>query len=244
MRADLDKLATRRILFSHHSVGENILDGLRAVEKELPGARGLAIMGMREAAGAEAPALVEITGGSNGDPKSKIDFFARTVREGKLGRPDLAFMKLCYVDFEPQTDVQSLFAYYRATIEALKRDAPGIRIAHSTVPLTVWASGVRSRVYRLIGKAVAGDTSNVRRAQFNALLKQTFADDPIYDLATIEATAPDGTKATFLQGGKEYMTLYRGYSEDGGHLNVAGQKVAAEAVIHFLAKAVDATPTN
>ena len=58
------------------------------------------------------PAWLDASGGENGDPKSKIDYFANTIRNNTSLRPKLAFMKFCYVDFNPHTNVDELFAYY------------------------------------------------------------------------------------------------------------------------------------
>ena len=135
-----------------------------------------------------------------------------------------------------RTDVDELFAYYRSTLEALKREHPEIRFAHVTVPFTTSPTGLKQRVYRLIGREVWADASNVKRTEFNRRLKESFGSDPVFDLSRLEATAPDGHLTTFEQGGRSYLALYPGYTEDDGHLNDAGQRSVGSAAIRFLAE--------
>jgi hypothetical protein len=179
--------------------------------------------------------LIEFEGGKNGDPEGKIDAFAATIRGESRLKPDLAFMKFCFVDFNPRTNVDELFNYYRKTIDELKKEHPEIRFAHITVPLTERPTGLKWRIFRLIGKEVWEDEANVKRAEFDRLLKESFGADPVFDLSRIEATTPDGHLTTFEERGQSYLSLYPGYTEDGGHLNTLGQQVAGKAFIHFMA---------
>jgi hypothetical protein len=117
------------------------------------------------------------------------------------------------------------------------QDDPEIRFAHTTVPLTVWPTVVKSKVKPLIGREVWEDMSNVKRAEFNRRLKECFKLDPIFDISLIEATAPDGQLTTIEKGGQIYPSLYPGYaSDDKGHLNAMGQQVAGEAFIRIIAQ--------
>ena len=68
------------------------------------------------------------------------------------------------------------------------------------------------------------------------LLKKNFGADPVFDLARLEATAPDGHLTTFEQGGQSYLSLYSGYAEDEGHLNTLGQQVVGAGAIKFMAE--------
>ena len=236
LAADLAAARQGRILFSHHSVGANIIDGVKRLDGENPGASRIRVASLEEAATSTGPMLIHFSGGQNGEPKTKIDSFAATIRSDTSLKPDLAFMKFCYVDFNLRTDVDDLFGYYRKTIEALKREHPEIRFAHVTVPLTMWPTGLKWRVFRLIDREVWDDATNVKRAEFNRRLKESFGSDPVFDLARIEATAPDGRLTTFEQDGRSYLSLYPGYTEDNGHLNVVGQQLAGAAAIHFMAE--------
>ena len=233
---DLATASKGRILFSHHSVGANIIEGIERIDAANPNGSKIRVASLKEAATSNGPMLIQFAGGKNGDPKGKVDAFAETIRGGTNLKPDLAFMKFCFVDFSPRTDVNDLFSYYKRTIESLKREHPEIRFAHVTVPLTERPTSIKWRIFRLIGKEVWEDEANVKRAEFDRLLKEYFKADPILDLSLLEATAPDGHLTTFEERGQNYLSLYPGYTEDGGHLNVVGQQVAGEAAIRFIAE--------
>jgi len=233
---DLAIASRGRILFSHHSVGANIIEGIKRIDKEYPEGGHIRVASLEEAATSKGPMLIQFSGGENGDPKGKVDAFAKTIRDDTQLKPDLAYMKFCFVDFNPRTDVKDLFSYYKRTVESLKREHPEIRFAHVTVPLKERPTGLKWKLFRLIGKEVWEDEANVKRAEFDRLLKENFKTDPIFDLSVVEATAPDGHLTTFEERGQNYLSLYPGYTEDGGHLNVVGQQVAGEAAIRFIAE--------
>lgn len=236
---DLGVVRRARIYFYHHSVGENLLAGVKAFDGAVAGTP-LAMVAPEQAATRDGPVLAHAGGGRNGDPKGKIDFFAATVRQRTGLKPDLTLMKLCYADFNPRTDVEDVFAHYQRTLEALQREHPEIRFAHVTVPLMASPTGLKASVYRLIGREVWADASNVRRAEFNRRLKESFPSDAVLDLAHLEATTGDGGAVTFEYGGRRYPALNPEYTDDGGHLNPAGQQVAGAAVIRFLASVLHA----
>ncbi|MFZ5523323.1 MAG: hypothetical protein ACOY9D_04465 [Pseudomonadota bacterium] len=244
LSADLAVVRQGRILFSHHSVGVNIIMGVKRFDAEIPGESHIRLASLAEAATSRGPMLIDFTGGKNGEPKTKIDAFAAAIRGESQLKPDLAFMKFCYVDFNPRTDVDDLFGYYRKTVEALKHEHPEIRFAHVTVPLTTWPTELKWRIFRLIGKEVWEDAANVKRAEFNRRLKESFGTDLLFDLASIEATAPDGRLTAFEQDGRSYLSLYPGYTEDGGHLNLVGQQVVGAAAIRFMAEGLKGRGTK
>jgi hypothetical protein len=226
------------------SVGTDILAGIKQLDAEIAGGGRLRPVSLQEAVASEGPALIDVSGGRNGEPRTKIDFFATTIRGGARLKPNLAFMKFCYVDFNPRTDIDDLFGYYRNTLEGLKREHPEIRFAHVTVPLMEQPTGLKWRLYRLIGREVWEDAANVKRAQFNQRLQESFGSDPVFDIARVEATTPDGRLTTFEQDGRSYLSLYPGYTEDGGHLNTAGQRAAGTAAIRFLAEGLKGRGTT
>jgi len=127
---------------------------------------------------------------------------------------------------------------YSRTILTLKHEHPEIQFAHVTVPLTTTPTDLKHRIFRFIGKEVWEDMANVKRTEFSRRIKETFGSDPVFELAQVEATAPDGSLSTFSQNGQSYISLYSGYAEDDGHLNIVGQKIAGEAAIRFMAKAL------
>lgn len=240
LKAALEPVRRARVLFSHHSVGRNILAGIAALDADAGGPR-LRIVEGEEYARVEGPVLAHVSGGRNTDPRSKIDFFAATVRAGGAGpgAPRLALMKLCYVDFDPRTDVDGLFEAYRTTLAALKREFPGITFGHVTVPLHRRPTDLRSSLRRLAGREVWEDAANVKRSEFNRRLREAFAGDPVLDLAGVESAGPaGGPPATFEAGGRTWPALHPAFTEDGGHLNALGERAAGKAAIEFLAAAL------
>ena len=235
--ADLAAVRKGRIFFSHHSVGENILEGIQLVLAD-SGAAPLKVASLDAAAGTAGPVLLHGSGGRNGDPESKIAFFETTIRGNPHLRPDIAFMKFCWVDFAPSTDVDGLFTHYRGAITALKRDHPEIRFAHVTVTLTPREMDLKSRVRRILRLQEWTDASNAKRNEFNRKLVQAFSSDPVFDLAGVESTGPDRKPVSFELDGKRIPSMFPGYTEDNGHLNAAGQRAAGAAAIRFLASAL------
>jgi hypothetical protein len=233
---DLALLQQGRILFSHHSVGVNLISGVQRLDAELAG--GQLKAARVDETPVDGPVLGHISGGKNGDPDSKLRFFGDFMRSRAKPLPQVAFMKFCYVDFDPSTDVSALFARYRDTIEALRREFPAVRFAHVTVPLMTQPTGVMPRVKRLLGRELWDDIGNAKRTQFNERLVGTFRGDPILDLASLEVIGPAGDESSFEFQGKRYPALHPAYTVDGGHLNDLGQRLAGAAAIHFMADAL------
>lgn len=236
-KADLQVVAGARVFFLHQSVGFNIMDGFPRLAGE---DSGLRIVNVDESAPGDGAVFAHSTEGRNTDPKSKIDAFGRILREKKELKPDVALLKLCYVDFNPNTDAKELFNYYAKQIEELKAELPEVVFAHTTAPLKKWGTGIKARLNRKLGRLVWEDESNARRAEYNALLAEHFGDDPIIDVARAESTRPDGTRVTFPLGKRTYHALEPSYTDDGGHLNPLGQRVVAKEFVRVLAEALSA----
>lgn len=224
--ADLVAVRGARVLFVHHSVGGNVLDGLRRLDDEYgpPGAR-VRIVPLAEAAFVDGPAVVHASGGENGDPDSKIAFFKDLFTDRPWLQPQLALMKLCYVDITPATDVTSLFLRYQRAIVALASQQPKTRFGHVTTPLTQSPFDFKSVVRRAAGFDVWEDAANEKRRAYNRLLRQVFLADPVFDLAAAEV-------------GPDRSSLNPVFTEDGGHLNGVGARVVAAAFVRFLAGAL------
>jgi hypothetical protein len=233
LKADIDSALGARVFFAHHSVGANLLTGVETLARE--SGRELKLTDLDHADGASASNWTHSYGGQNGAPKTKIDHFVSVMRKGL--KPDLAFMKFCFVDFGPDTDVAELFAYYQRAMTTLKQERPEVRFAHVTVPLMVNPSGLKSMIKRLIGRDGRQDLANVKRSEFNRRLVEAFPSDPIFDLARAESTRPDGTRETFDYGGKVYYSLAPAYTDDGAHLDARGQRALGAEMIRFVARA-------
>ncbi len=236
LAADVSLVRGARIFFLHQSVGANVLEGVERLDVEVAGPK-LRMVTLPAASTVAGPAVVHGSGGDNAAPTSKIDFFARAIAEAPGLAPELAFLKLCYVDVDPATDVDALFAHYRHTLRGLAVRYPEIRFAHVTVPLTTSGRGLKSALRRFLGLPVWQDAANVKRSAFNERLKAEFADAPIFDLAHIESTGPDGV-SSFVWNAHSYPCLDASYTNDGGHLNATGERVVAAAWLRFVAAAL------
>ena len=234
-RKDLMIIKDKRIYFMHHSVGNNISAGLKTLSSE--SGVDLKVIYKKDQPKTSEKVFINATGGTNTQPKTKVDSFVEQIKGLNSNVvPDIAFMKFCYVDFNPNTDVNEIFSYYKQNIETLKNERPDVKLAHFTVPLKARPNSIKDKINRLLGRPVWEDTSNVKRAEFNKLLFEAFPQDPIFDIARIESTLPDGSRSSFVQDGKTYYSLASEYTDDGGHLNSLGQRRAAIEIAEFLAK--------
>jgi hypothetical protein len=233
-RADLKSLASLRVFFAHQSVGRNILDGLASLANE--GGAAVRIEPLdRKPVG---PVIVEASAGRNGHPDSKLQFFGEAMATLGDELPRVALVKFCYVDFNPHTDVEALFLAYQSLMVPLQRKYPAVVFIHVTAPLTVRPGGPKASVYRWLGRGVWEDDANVRRAAFNDRIRSTFRNEPVFDLARIESTRPDGTQESFTsRDGQNTPALFPEYSVDGEHLNARGRRLAATEFAHVVATA-------
>jgi len=239
---ELTTITSRRVLFGHQSVGENVLEGLRGVIEER--SAHWPVAELESGFPAEAPTLVHTYVGENGNPRSKVDAFVRKLDMMAAAPPDVALMKLCYVDFAPDTDVPALFAYYRDTFTQVVASHPRTLIAHATVPLQARGTGLKSAVKRWLGKSTWTDAANLKREEFNALLRAEYRDAALFDIASAESTRADGAREVFVSGGKTGYALAAEYSSDGGHLNPVGQRHVAMEFLLFLRGAVRRLPAE
>jgi hypothetical protein len=221
--SDLHALEGKRIYFGHQSVGANILQGVR---ETLP-------------AGAVAPLITDTFVGVNGDPAGKCTDFARKFEEAAAQQPiDIALMKFCYIDFDRDTDPAALFGRYSSTIDSLRAKHPSIVFIPITAPLTTRSPAWKRAVKSVLGRDDAASQVNALRVEFNRLLLAHYSGQPVFDLAKVESTMPDGSRVRFEVDSKEAFALADVYSDDGGHLNADGRKLAAAAFLHTLAGAV------
>lgn len=236
LAADLQTLATQRIVFGHQSVGDNLLAGVRVLDTS-----GL-LMRSGQAAPwpSSAPGISHFYAGENTDPLKKIAAFEAALRPGQPAA-DVAALKLCYVDIHAQTDIDAVFAAYQQAVERLRVQRPNLRLVHITVPLTTVQTGWKATVKSWLGRAPYGWMENQRREAYNDRLRRTYgASGRVFDLARVEATRPDGQLHTLSWQGQAVPALYPAYTHDGEHLNPLGQQHAARAWLQTLATVVKA----
>jgi hypothetical protein len=233
-RADLSVLRSARVFFAHQSVGRDILEGLASLAREA----GIDLRIDPPDTLGDGPGITQGIAGRNGQPDSKIQYFSDTLAGLENRLPQVALMKFCYVDFTPTTDSEQLFESYHRAITSLQRKYPSVSFVHVTVPLTTRSRGLKDSVKRLLGRSVRRDEANARRAVFNRRLHDAFKNEPIFDLARIESTRPDGsTECVTSRGGISTDALFSGYTSDGGHLNALGRQRAAAEFARVVAAA-------
>jgi hypothetical protein len=225
-KAEIEIASKRRVVFAHQSVGENILDGVRALAKE----QGVAlnIVEGRRASGSE-PGIFHFKVGENGDPSGKIGDYAKTLSAAPFGQADVALVKLCYVDFNQQSDAASLAKTYVSAIRRLEQTYPSTRFVAVTAPLTAIPGGPKAWVKKMIGRTAPDLVDNAKRKEFNDLLRREFDRKHLLDIASLEAETTTG------EDGKPIEAMRRELTDDGGHLNGEGQRVVGAAFIKILA---------
>jgi hypothetical protein len=241
LKLDLERVAARRILFGHQSVGANILDGIKqlAQNEGVP----LRIVEVQAASQVGPATFGHVYVAENGKPNKKLESFELAM-DDQSADVDIAFLKFCYVDFSAETDATTLFAQYRAAVDRLKIRYPRTTFVHVTAPLTSKQRGAKEFIKRLLGRAESD--RNVRREEYNSLLRSTYQGrEPIFDVARVESIAPDGTGATEELNNSIVPAMASAYTDDGGHLNNVGKVRAARELIFVLAAVPDrATPSN
>jgi len=231
LRADLERIAQQRIFFGHQSVGVNLLEGI----KQLSTVAGVPvrIVEVKTASDVKQAMIGQTFIAENGKPLQKLKSFEEDMGSKQAGL-DIALMKFCFVDFTAETDAKALFASYRATIEGLRARNPGTTFVHVTAPLTSEQGGPKEFLKRILGRG--GSAVNVRREEYNSLLRKTYQGrEPIFDLARVESTAPDGTAVTVKSNGIVAPAMAPVYTDDGGHLNSVGKLRAARELVSVLA---------
>ena len=228
------KLSKKRIYFGHQSVGFNIIDGIKYVMKENPQIK-LNIVETNDPSEFNTPLFAHSRVGKNMDPRSKIDAFANFMEKGIGDNANIAFFKFCYVDVTARTVIDKVFDDYKNTMSRLKESYPRTKFIHMSVPLTVRQTGIKAWIKKLIGRPISGYYDNIKRNQFNELLRKEYnGKEPVFDLAMIESTFPDGSRSSFTKEGRSYYSLVSDYTDDGGHLNDKGRKIIAEQLLILL----------
>ena len=236
----LDIIASHKIYFGHQSVGENILMGFSEIIS-LNKHQKIQIVNLHRTTKLPGSYLAHSYIGHNKDAASKCEDFSKTIKKYFASDLDIALMKFCFVDICRENNAQEIFNLYKTTIDRLKLEFPEITFIHSTVPLEsedvnlYW--GVRRWIKKILGKRDYSPLDNVKRNEYNRLIREYFKNDYIFDIARVESTYPDGKNNLFNYNGKAYQSLIFDYSTDAAHLNEMGQKRAALEFISILVQA-------
>jgi hypothetical protein len=231
-----EQLGNQTIYFGHQSIGANVIEGIKDIMANNPSIR----LDIVESASPRSPAagtLLHSRVGENTDPSSKIRDFAEVMNSGMGDAVHIAFFKFCYIDIDPATDVAKLFEDYRDAMEQLRDRYEKTSFVHVTVPLRTVQTGIKVPIKKVIGRPIGGYADNIKRNEYNELLRHHYKDrEPVFDLAMIESTSPDGKRVGFESGGQRYRSLVPEYTHDGRHLNELGRRVVAEQLLIFLAE--------
>ena len=220
----LDRARQLKVLFCHASVGGTIMNGM-------VGRNGLAsqnparyYINRQEN---EDPVWFDRSSGIidvsrtdwplNGSKSLGFDNLIRNLGYGEPSRLDVAFMKFCYIDWLPGTNVQKKWEEYRATMEALEADYPEVTFVWWTTAISTAGAG--------------GDV----RETFNNLVREYCVRNGkvLFDLADIESHDRQGNPCCDDIGAE---ALYAGYAVDGAHPTGIGQTRLASAMWWLLAR--------
>lgn len=231
-----DLFSEKRIYFGHQSVGFNIMAGIEDLAVDFPMLR-LNLVETGDAGSIEGPVFAHSRVGRNQDPGSKNQAFRELLSNGLGATLDLAAYKYCYVDISGKTDIDAVFAAYRENMAAIHSAWPKLTLAHITVPLREAPITWKTKIKLLLGKTDLWEfADNVARNRFNQrLLAEYGGREPVFDLARVESTFPDGRRHSFEVGGERFAALVPEYTDDGGHLNSEGRRHVAEQFLIFLA---------
>lgn len=239
--AQLETVSRSRVFFAHQSVGQNLLDAVPSVYAASNLAAPNLINDAAEVSTPHGFILDEVIG-TNGDPLGKLAAFDRKLRSGLGETLDVAMVKLCYMDFDAQTDVNAIFDSYKQTMAGLAHDYPRVRFVYTTVPLMADRDLI-GRLKALFGRAQEFDPAhNAARERYNALIRAEFGTTGrLFDIAAVEAAGDGNTLRFRSSAGGEFLAMDPALSSDGGHLNSDGAVLVAS---NWLSVVATAAPTR
>ncbi|MET0070370.1 MAG: hypothetical protein ABW096_10040 [Candidatus Thiodiazotropha sp.] len=241
LEQDLQTLAGARVFFGHQSVGKNILEGIEGLLGDHPGI-DLRIADYTSEVGESEGCLLHAAVGRNTEPLSKCVDFGRIIDEELAGKIDYALLKFCYIDINRDSDVAKVFGDYKRTMDDLIARHPEVTFIHTTMPLRHSPGGPSIWLRELLGRPNKSKLDNVKRNQFNQMLRSNYSDSGIVDIAASESTHANGNRESFKMDGRTYYSLIGDYSDDGGHLNDQGRTRVASAFVQEIADIIRSHP--
>jgi hypothetical protein len=236
---ELSILSSKKIFFGHQSVGYNIIDGLKDIMARNP----KIILNIQETTDIKnypKGVFAHFPIGMNTQPKSKIDAFVQAMDNGLGKQVDISFFKFCYIDINQDTDIKDLVHNYVTAINNLKNKYPHVVFCCVTAPITAEGEllSFRDRIKDII-KKLSGKTTNqrrnalcnIKRNEFNKLLRNKCGSENSIDLEQFESTKPDGSRFSSREELPEHFTLIPDYTIDGGHLNKIGRLLVADRLL-------------
>ena len=238
------------MFFGHNSVGGEIVDGLGSVvqnlriishSRSLISSNGAAYFNQN---GSRQPGLLNVSTydlyRNYGQARQSVELFVEQVRfiiNGNATIPgqrlDIVFLKFCFYAFYDMTDEQAdlLFDYYATQMDALQSQYPELIVVHFTQ--TIRPCGNFQNIY----------DANTRSMHYRSRMLERYGHTGrVFDLALIEATAPNGqvNHCSYRDNaGNPVLGLYQSYApsstSNDGHLSTAGRQAVARRLADFLA---------
>lgn len=232
----LQKVSQGRIFFGHQSVGADIVHGMQRLAEQSGGVKlNIVEIGKENFPVKNFFAHGKI--GKNESPKSKCEAFQAILRSGLGDKVDIALFKFCYIDIRDRNNEKAIMHLYKSTLETLKSEYPKVKFIAVTVPLTNNESALKYMAKKMLGRETER-RNNIRRNQFNELLRETFKGEAVFDLAATESKRPDGSRQGFNGENKTCDSLVPEYSTDGSHLNGYGSQRVAKDLILLLGRVI------
>jgi len=232
--ADINMIASKKIYFGHQSVGYNIMDALTAM---IPADSGLVIKETDNPDHFKKSVFAHSKNGENLEPQTKIESFVRKMDSGLGNKADIALFKFCYVDVTAATDVNTLFAEYKKAMDRLIKKYSKTVFLHVTVPVTTEEEGLKNKIKSviksLIGRKTGFEIDNIKRMEFNTLIKKEY-NTKVFDLALFESSTRAGKEILSQKGGVQHQALLKEYTTDGGHLNSEGSNYVVLNLVDFI----------
>ena len=217
------QIATQKWLFTHASVGGNMVEGMAALHASNPTRYPLQVRSDVGTAGAEggsdyrasaAPvstmpgSIYECQRGNPGWQNKLVCFSNSLVRSGwGSNKVDVAMDKFCWIDPDANSSA------YCQTMARLEERFPDVRFVYTTLPLTGLA-----------------DSENNARNGYNRAVRSYCAANGklLFDVADMQAWSPQNVQQTYVSGSQTNQRMYSGYavspSGEDWHLNAAGRQ--------------------
>lgn len=217
-------MLSTRTFFGHQSVGQNILEAVKRLSPN-------EILDAQATTDFTRPAIYHAKIGSNRNIPSKFLAFEKLLIDNDIGsKVDIAVMKLCYVDITESTPVEEVFAQYCASVQRIQLRFPKLSLVHCTIPLTVPGRTLRKKLRNWL----KGDGANIQRGEYNRRVLEKFDGSPIFDIARIESTRPDGSRLALSFRNQQYFAADPQYVDGSGHLNSVGAERVAREFLRIL----------
>jgi hypothetical protein len=135
-----------------------------------------------------------------------------------------------------------MFEAYRDTVDTIQFEHRDVTVVHATIPLTTVEGALKSGAMQFFGRPTRREAA-VTRQRYNELVRAEFkGTQPIFDLAKVESTQPDGMVAGFTASGGMIETLAPENTGDGCHLSASAQRTVARAFLDILAQVIEERP--